>query len=73
MSETDTAAPQGGSPPKPSPGGGLPFQDRINEISTQEPWLWLATGWRDLKRAPGFSLGYGALFVATGYAVTFGL
>ncbi|MBT6095015.1 MAG: DUF2189 domain-containing protein [Rhodospirillaceae bacterium] len=56
-----------------APTGALPFQDRINTITTQEPWGWLAAGWRDMRTAPGLSIGYGVLFVASAYAVTIGL
>ena len=74
MSETDTGAQPDPRPAAKRPAGaGLPFSDRINAISTQEPWLWLVAGWRDLRRAPAVSLGYGVLFVATGYGVTIGL
>jgi uncharacterized membrane protein len=72
MSDTVESKPALPQSPR-RPGAGLPFQDRINVITTQDPWLWLAAGWRDLRRAPVFSIGYGALFVASGYAVTFGL
>lgn len=58
---------------KTAPPGALPFHDKIITITTQEPWLWLAAGWQDLRRAPVLSIGYGALFVASGYAVTVGL
>jgi uncharacterized membrane protein len=61
---------QANPPPSTS---GLPFHDRINEITTQEPWAWLGAGWGDLCRTPVLSIGYGALFVASGYAVTIGL
>ncbi len=70
VSESEAGDRSSGAPPS---GAGLPFHDRINVINTQAPWLWLAAGWRDLRSAPLFSLGYGALFVASGYAVTFGL
>ena len=74
MAMSDSVELKSGAPsPNPRPGAGLPFHDRINMISTQEPWLWLAAGWYDVRRAPLFSLGYGGLFVASGYAVTFGL
>ena len=53
--------------------GALPFHDRINQITSQEPWVWLGAGWRDLCHAPVLSIGYGSLFVAIGYAVTIGL
>jgi uncharacterized membrane protein len=38
-----------------------------------DPWRWLAAGWRDLWRTPGLSLGYGAAFVVIGLLVTAGL
>lgn len=59
--------------PAPAPGGGLPFAGQINRIATPDPWLWLAAGWRDLIARTLYSVGYGALFVALGYAVTLGL
>jgi uncharacterized membrane protein len=37
-----------------------------------DPWNWLAAGWRDTWRNPAYSLGYGATFVALGLAVTVG-
>jgi uncharacterized membrane protein len=74
MTDTDTEKAdeninQSNLPPSTS---GLPFHDRINEITTQEPWAWLGAGWRDLCHAPGLSIGYGTLLVASGYAVTIG-
>ncbi|NOX95031.1 MAG: DUF2189 domain-containing protein [Alphaproteobacteria bacterium] len=45
----------------------------VPQISNDAPWRWLAAGWRDLTRAPLYSLGYGALFVGIGAAVTYGL
>ncbi len=61
------------TPDGPSPTGGLPFAGRIKAVTTQDPWLWLAAGWRDMQATPLHSIGYGALFVALGYAVTIGL
>ncbi|MBI1206578.1 MAG: DUF2189 domain-containing protein [Azospirillum sp.] len=59
--------------PQPAPAATLPFADRINLVSTQDPFRWLAAGWRDLCRAPGVSLGLGLLFVAAGFAIVAGL
>jgi len=73
---TDTSEPAAPQAPAPQPApqqGALPFHDRINEITTLDPWLWLGAGWRDMRAAPVLSIGYGLLFVATGYAVTVGL
>jgi uncharacterized membrane protein len=46
---------------------------RINEITLDRPWAWLAKGWEDLSRAPKFSLSYGAVFMVVSYLLTFGL
>ena len=32
----------------------------------EDPWNWLADGWRDMKRAPLWSLSYGLAFVLGG-------
>lgn len=42
----------------------------IRPIDGEQPWLWLAAGWRDLCRHPGISLGYGAVFTLASYALT---
>lgn len=73
MSEPAETGPDEPSAAPASPAGALPFHDRVQNINTQRPWLWLAAGWLDLRRAPVLSIGYGALFVASGYAVTGGL
>ena len=39
----------------------------------EAPWRWLMAGWRDIMRAPIFSLTYGAVFSIIGYALTWGL
>lgn len=51
----------------------LPFADRINQVSTVEPWKWLAAGWADLRQTRTISITYGLIFVVLGYAVTIGL
>jgi uncharacterized membrane protein len=43
------------------------------QISLDAPWTWLAAGWRDLTRAPLYSLGYGAIVVGGGALITYGL
>lgn len=45
----------------------------VHAPSMDDPWNWLAAGWRDLWRKPLLSLGYGAAFVAVGLLVTVGL
>jgi uncharacterized membrane protein len=46
---------------------------RVNTITFDNPWEWLAKGWADLTRAPRFSLLYGAFFVLLSYLLTWGL
>jgi uncharacterized membrane protein len=38
-----------------------------------DPWMWLAAGWKDVWRAPGYSLAYGLAFTLSGFALTIGL
>lgn len=45
----------------------------IRAPSMDDPWRWLALGWRDLWRSPLLSLGYGAAFVVLGLAIAGGL
>jgi uncharacterized membrane protein len=42
----------------------------IRRIDGEQPWLWLAAGWRDLCRHPAISLSYGAAFTLASYALT---
>jgi uncharacterized membrane protein len=51
-------------------GGRLP---KVNEITLDHPWQWLANGWNDLIRAPRFSLTYGAVFTLVSMLLTAGL
>ena len=60
MTHAATAQPQ---PPVPM----------VNEITLDHPWEWLAKGWKDLRRAPKFSLVYGGAFVVISWLLTFGL
>jgi uncharacterized membrane protein len=46
---------------------------RIRKVDLDRPWVWLAAGWRDLRRAPQVSLTYGVIFAVAGYAITLGL
>lgn len=61
MTEAAAAGPQ----PIPRPS--------INEVTLDHPWEWLAKGWKDLRKAPRFSLTYGAVFVVLSYLLTLGL
>ena len=42
----------------------------IRRITSEQPWLWLAAGWRDLRVHPALSLGYGLAVVVASYALT---
>lgn len=42
----------------------------VRRVAPSAPWQWLAAGWRDLRRVPLPSVGYGALFVVLAYAIT---
>ncbi|MCU0836170.1 MAG: DUF2189 domain-containing protein [Chromatiaceae bacterium] len=46
---------------------------KVNTITLDHPWAWLAKGWKDLSRAPKFSLAYGTVFVLVSYLLTLGL
>ena len=46
---------------------------RIRQVTLEQPWSWLAAGWRDIWQAPHISLAYGALFAAVSIALTAGL
>jgi len=63
--------------PKPdgpmSPKTSLPYQDKINQISVEDLFLYLAAGWRDFKSAGVTSLAYGAIFVIAGLVMTVGM
>ena len=41
----------------------------MRRIELDQPWSWLAAGWRDLCRAPRVSLAYGVLFALAGSMV----
>jgi len=45
----------------------------VRVVEVDQPWAWLAAGWRDFARVPGLSLLYGILFSATGCALTYWL
>lgn len=44
-------------------------QFRVQKLTLDHPWNWLAKGWQDLSRAPAVSLTYGLLFALAGYAL----
>jgi len=52
---------------------GLPFADRVRAVGTDEPFRWLAAGWRDFRAAPLASLALGLIVVAAGLLLSIGL
>ena len=51
----------------------LPYADRVNIVTSDEPFKWLAAGWRDFRKAGHVSLIFGLIIAATGLALTLGL
>ena len=45
----------------------------VRQVGLEEPWVWLAKGWRDLWRRPALSLGYGFVVAAVGALLMAGL
>ena len=45
----------------------------VRTIGLDEPWRWLADGWRDLWRRPAISLGYGLAITLISWILTAGL
>jgi uncharacterized membrane protein len=45
---------------------------QVEDITTEQPWIWLAAGWRDMKRTPATSIGYGVLITIVSYLLTLG-
>lgn len=45
----------------------------LAKTTPDAPWRWLSAGWRDVFRAPFYSLFYGVVFLAAGLAITVGL
>lgn len=52
---------------------GLPYADRVNRLHSDQPFAWLAAGWRDFRRAGPVSLAYGMIFAVAGILLTLGL
>lgn len=45
----------------------------IRTIAFDAPWNWIAKGWADMRRAPGISLAYGAVFTLVSLVILVGL
>ena len=52
------------------PEGQLPFLAPCRRVSPGAPFRWLAAGWRDMKAAPGQSLGWGLLVLGLSWLVS---
>ncbi len=50
--------------------GGAEPVPHVRRIDLDQPWAWLAAGWRDLRQVPGVCLSYGLLFAASGALLT---
>ena len=53
-----------------APAGPAP---QVNTVGLDEPWAWLAAGWRDLWRRPVFSLGYGLAVTVISWLLVAGM
>ena len=51
----------------------LPFANKVRVVHTDEPFRWLAAGWRDFRQAGLISIAHGLIFVIAGLALTLGL
>ncbi len=52
------------------PDGQLPFVAPCRRVPPGAPFRWLAAGWRDMKAAPGQSLGWGLLVLGLSWMVS---
>ncbi|MCB2101994.1 MAG: DUF2189 domain-containing protein [Rhodobacterales bacterium] len=59
--------------PAPQPANLFPFADRVNKVSVEDTFKWLAAGWRDFRASGLTSLTYGLFFVLAGIVLTVGL
>ncbi len=59
--------------PAPSVRSALPFADNVNIVATDQPFRWLAAGWRDFRAAGMISIAQGMIFVVAGLVLTIGL
>jgi uncharacterized membrane protein len=51
----------------------LPYSDHVREVDSDQPFLWLAAGWRDFLASPFLSAHFGIVFAAVGIALTYAL
>lgn len=48
----------------------MPFVAPCRQVAPAAPFRWLAAGWRDLRAAPGQSLGWGLIVLAVSWMVS---
>ena len=48
----------------------LPFAERVRLVTTDQPFRWLAAGWRDFRAAMAASIAYGMIVVVAGFVLT---
>lgn len=39
----------------------------VQPVGAERPWVWLACGWQDMRRAPQVSMAYGLVFTVLGF------
>lgn len=57
----------------PAVQSGLPFAEQIRVVGSEQPFRWLAAGWRDFRAAGPVSIAHGLVFVLAGFVLTYGL
>lgn len=62
---TDQKTPAGGPEPEP-----MPFVAPCRRVPAGAPFRWLAAGWKDLRTAPGQSLGWGFVVLGLSWLVS---
>jgi len=51
----------------------LPYSNSVRLVGADQPFKWLAAGWRDFLAAPALSAAYGLVFAAVGLGLTLAL
>ena len=69
MNPAESPAPAAGPAVDPSGEHGAAPATVLNTVRWSDPLRWLRAGWRDLLRAPGIGLFYGACFTLMGWAL----
>ncbi len=58
---------------KTQPSAQKPISHYINDVSIEQPFVWLGKGWADFIRAPRLSMTYGLIYTVIGFALVVGL